>query len=111
MKSSSLAILLAVLSTVPLYVYAQDENVQKCDAELPIDLAEKAWCLASDILLVQSCISKYGFVRDSLDLDDRWLLTSNDKNPDKDGSCKSTKIVVCKSDGKILNRERGRCSS
>ncbi len=111
MKRTKIPLLLVTLFIAPFYTIAHDKDDKICGRELPIDTVKKAWCSASDILLVQSCISKHGFTEGSKDLDDRWLLTSSDNNPDKDKSCKATRIVVCKKDGKTLNKESDECSS
>jgi len=78
---------------------AQDEA---CDSEVPIDSAEKAWCVATDFLAYQSCLSTYGYKRSIEETEDRWELSVRDLDPRSNGSCSSTHIAVCKDTGRIL---------
>jgi len=92
-------VLLTIIFSISLS--SINAEVSQCKIDPPIDTKAKAWCLAGNYLLLESCISFHGFERITQDLGDSWYLQSIDKNPDISKSCRHKKIKVCKVTGKV----------
>ncbi len=92
------------LSVVLIFASAQSlADDSACTPDPPIDTEEKAWCAAGTVLSMSSCASMYGFEFHAYEGEDRWFLTTRDRNPREGAGCGSTHLAVIKATGLILN--------
>lgn len=80
----------------------QAEPIQ-CDYSLPIDSAQKALCVASKRLQLESCVSSHGFSRKAQELDDRWIVTVEDLSLNPESRCRTISLDICKNSGRVFS--------
>lgn len=97
-------IIIAVVCLLAVFNQIQSDydQCQQGIIDLPIITEQQAWCEVTAYLIAQSCASFHGYNRKANELNDRWIMSVTDKNPDKNKSCPALEMQVCKINGKIF---------
>ena len=91
--------------TILLLLFPVTSGASLCEIVPPVETAQQAECAAEHFLIIQSCLSKYGFTRRVSQTAEYWEVIVEDNNPDKNKACRGAKLRVCKTSGMVINAE------